>query len=60
MTKSLAIIKKGLVEVHAQKEILSNMVQSLSEVKHSKTRAHLVTKHAILIAMVSLGIQGSI
>lgn len=37
----------------AEKEIMAGLVQSLSEVKNSKSRAHLVTKHTILTAAVS-------
>ena len=36
-----------------------NLLQSLSEVKTSKTRAQLVTKHAILTAAVMSGLQAS-
>lgn len=43
----------------AEKEIMSGLVQSLNEVKQSKSRAQLVTKHAILTAAVGSGRSGS-
>lgn len=46
-------------EVHAREGIVSSLLQSLSEVKTSKTKAQLVTKHAILTAAISNGSQAS-
>ena len=46
-------------EVHAREGIVSSLIQSLSEVKTSRTRAQLVTKHAILTATITNGTQGS-
>lgn len=46
-------------EVHAREGIVSSLCQSLSEVKTSRTRAQLVTKHAILTAAITNGSQGS-
>lgn len=43
------------VQVEAQKSIIAGLVQSLSEVKNPRSRADLVTKHAILTAAVSSG-----
>lgn len=38
---------------------MSSLLQSLSEVKTSKTKAHLATKHAILTAAVTTGTRVS-
>ena len=46
-------------EVQAREGIVSSLLQSLSEVKTSKTRAQLVTKHAILTAAITNGTQAS-
>ena len=46
-------------EVHAREGIVSSLLQSLSEVKTSKTRAQLVTKHAILTAAITNGTRAS-
>ena len=40
-------------ESEARERIVSSLLQSLSEVKTSKTKAHLATKHAILTAAVT-------
>jgi hypothetical protein len=42
-------------EVHAREGIVSSLCQSLSEVKTSRTRAQLVTKHAILTTVITNG-----
>ena len=42
-------------EVHAREGIVSGLLHSLAEVKTSKTKAQLVTKHAILTAAISNG-----
>ena len=42
-------------ETEARERIVSSLLQSLSEVKTSKTKAHLATKHAILTAVVTNG-----
>ena len=44
---------------HAREGIVSSLCQSLSEVKTSRTRAQLVTKHAILTAAITNGALGS-
>ena len=46
-------------EVHAREGIVQSLCQSLSEVKTSKTRAQLVTKHAILTAAITNSTQSS-
>ena len=46
-------------EVQAREGIVSSLLQSLSKVKTSKTRAQLVTNHAILTATVTSGSQAS-
>jgi hypothetical protein len=47
-------------ETEARERIVSSLLQSLSEVKTSKTKAHLATKHAILTAAVTKGTRVSI
>jgi hypothetical protein len=48
--------RKVSAETEARERIVSSLLQSLSEVKTSKTRAHLATKHAILTAAVTNGL----
>lgn len=55
----LTISKRVSDEAKAQASIVSGLVQSLSEVKNAKTRAQLVSKHAILTAVVSSRSSGS-
>ena len=54
------MLKRDSAEVCAREDILFGLVQSLSEVKHSKTKAYLITKHAILTTIVSTCLQCSI
>ena len=42
-------------QTEARERIISSLLQLLSEVKTSKTKAHLATKHAILTAAVTNG-----
>jgi hypothetical protein len=55
-TVNFPITKRVSSELQARENIVSGLVQSLSEVKNSRSRAHLVTKHAILTAAMSSGI----
>ena len=47
--------RRVCAETEARERIVSGLLQSLSEVKTSKTKAHLATKHAILTAAVTNG-----
>ena len=47
--------RRVCAQSEARKRIVSSLLQSLSEVKTSKTKAHLATKHAILTAAVTNG-----
>jgi hypothetical protein len=58
-TVNFPITKRVSSELQAQENIVSGLVQSLSEVKSSRSRAHLVMKHVILTAAVSSGIQST-
>jgi hypothetical protein len=58
-TVNFPITKRVSSELQAWENIVSGLVQSLSEVKSSRSRSHLVTKHAILTIAVSLGIQST-
>ena len=40
-------------EIKAQKEVIAGLVRSLSEVKNARSKAELVTKHAIFTAAIS-------
>ena len=47
--------RRVCAETQARERIVDSLLQSLSEVKTSKTKAHLATKHAILTAVVTDG-----
>lgn len=47
--------RRVCAETQAREGIVDSLLQSLSEVKTSKTKAHLATKHAILTAAVTSG-----
>jgi hypothetical protein len=47
--------RRVCAETQARERIVDSLLQSLSEVKTSKTKAHLATKHAILTAAVTNG-----
>ena len=51
--------KRLCAQTEARERIVSSLLQSLSEVKTSKTKAHLATKHATLTAAVTIGTQVS-
>ena len=51
--------RRVCAETEAREKIVSSLLQSLSEVKTSKTKAQLATKHAILTAAVTNGTQVS-
>ena len=51
--------RRVCAETEAREKIVSSLLQSLSEVKTSKTKAQLATKHAILTAVVTNGTQVS-
>lgn len=55
LTRDLLPLRSRRVcsETDARETIVSSLLQSLSEVKTSKTKAHLATKHAILTAAVT-------
>ena len=61
MTKDLLPLETRKVgnATEERERIVSSLLQSLSEVKTSKTKAHLATKHAILTAVVTTGTQVS-
>ena len=50
---------RDCTETKAQQRIVGSILQSLLEVKTSKTKAHLATKHAILIAAITNGTRVS-
>ena len=51
--------RRVCAETEARERIVSSLLQSLSEVKTSKTKAHLATKHIILTAAVTNGTRVS-
>ena len=51
--------RRVCAETEAREKIVRGLLQSLSEVKTSKTRAQLATKHAILTAAVTNGTRVS-
>lgn len=61
MTKDLLPLETRRVgnATEERERIVSSLLQSMSEVKTSKTKAHLATKHAILTAAVTTGTQVS-
>ena len=61
MTKDLQPLGTRRVsnETEARQRIVSSLLQSLSEVKTSKTKSHSATKHVILTSAVTNGTQVS-
>jgi hypothetical protein len=57
MTLHLPLANRVSPEEVARVDILSGLVQSLLEVKRSRSKAQLVVKHALLTAVVSFGVQ---
>jgi hypothetical protein len=53
----LSLANRVSLEDVAEVDIFSGLVQSLSEVKRSRSKAQLVVKHVLLIAIVSSGVQ---
>ena len=51
--------RRVCAEIKTREKIVSSLLQSLSEVKTSKTKAQLATKHAILTAAVTNGTRVS-
>jgi hypothetical protein len=56
-TLHLPLANRVSPEEVARADILSGLVQSLSEVKRSTSKAQLAVKHALLTAVVSFGVQ---
>jgi hypothetical protein len=54
-TTPLPVSKRMSLQAKATENIVNGLVQSLAEVKNAKSRAQLVSKHAILTAVVSSG-----
>jgi hypothetical protein len=56
-TLHLPLVSRVSAEDVARADILSGVVQSLAEVKSSKSKAQLAVKHALLTTVVNSGVQ---